>query len=185
MRRACARCLFRPRCGCWAIGTGGRPAGCGSGCGRGRRMRRTRCACLLLLVVALGCSRPVAPLPDVPATSPAPPMPVTFPRDAMPHDALTEWWYFTGHLSASDGRSFGFEYTVFQVRRQGSPTGYLAHFAVSDIDGQRFSHQSRFRQGDAFTAFPLEVDGWRLGTSGTSDVIEATMEAGSGADPPF
>jgi predicted secreted hydrolase len=103
----------------------------------------------------------------------------------MPHDALTEWWYFTGHLSASDGRSFGFEYTVFQVRRQGSPTGYLAHFAVSDIDGQRFSHQSRFTQAEAFSDFPLDVQGWRLGTAGISDVIQASMDAGPGADPPF
>jgi predicted secreted hydrolase len=113
------------------------------------------------------------------------PTPITFPRDALPHDALTEWWYFTGHLAASDGRSFGFEYTVFQVRRQGAPTGYLAHFAVSDIDGRGFSHQSRFTQGETFTEFPIAVNDWRLGTEGASDVISASMDTAPGADPPF
>ncbi len=108
---------------------------------------------------------------------------MALPIDTGPHDALTEWWYYTGHLkSADDGREYGFEYTVFQVRRDGAPTGYLAHFAVSDIAGQRFSHQSRFRQGDAFTAFSLDVDGWTLGSSGGVDVVDASMDAGPGAD---
>jgi predicted secreted hydrolase len=132
------------------------------------------------------CARPAAPLPEVPRPAPTPAPALSLPADAGPHDALTEWWYYTGHLKSSvDGREYGFEYTVFQVRRQGAPTGYLAHFAVSDIAGQRFSHQSRFRQGDAFTAFPMDVDGWRLGTVSGADVIDATMDAGPGADVPF
>jgi predicted secreted hydrolase len=148
-------------------------------------MRRTSWALPALLLVAVGCSRSVAPLPEVPAATPTAPAPITFPRDGLPHDALTEWWYFTGHLSESDGRAFGFEYTVFQVRRQGSPTGYLAHFAVSDIGAQRFSHQARFDQGEAATDFPIDVRGWRLATEGASDVIQASMDAAPGADPPF
>jgi predicted secreted hydrolase len=148
-------------------------------------MRRTSWMYVVLLIVAVGCSRPVAPLAEVAAASPPPPSPIAFPRDGLPHDALTEWWYFTGHLSASDGRNFGFEYTVFQVRRQGAPTGYLAHLAVSDIGGQRFSHQSRFAQGEAVANFPIDVHGWHLATEGPSDLIEARMDSGPGADPPF
>jgi predicted secreted hydrolase len=121
----------------------------------------------------------------VPRADPTPAPTLALPVDAGPHDALTEWWYYTGHLQSADGRHYGFEYTVFQVRRQGAPTGYLAHFAISDIDGQRFSHQSRFRQGDAFSAFSLDVDGWTLGTSGGAEVIEAAMDTGPGADQPF
>jgi predicted secreted hydrolase len=71
------------------------------------------------------------------------------------------------------------------VRRENAPAGYLAHFAVSDIGGQHFSHQSRFRQGDAASAFPLDIDGWRLGTDGASDLIDTAMRAGPGADPSF
>jgi predicted secreted hydrolase len=36
------------------------------------------------------------------------------------HNALTEWWYVTGHVQAEDGRQFGFEFTVFQLRRENS-----------------------------------------------------------------
>jgi predicted secreted hydrolase len=148
-------------------------------------LRRTSWLWATLLIVGVGCARPVAPLPEVPAASPTMPLPVTFPRDAAPHDALIEWWYYTGHLSDADKHSFGFEYTVFQVRRQSAPTGYLAHFAVTDIDAQRFSHQSRATQGEAVLAFPIDVNGWRLGTDGRADTIDASMVFSAGADPPF
>jgi hypothetical protein len=46
--------------------------------------------------------------PTLPAPTPAPsraadPLPVVLPRDDGPHDRLTEWWYYTGHLQADDG----------------------------------------------------------------------------------
>ncbi len=38
-----------------------------------------------------------------------------FPRDHGPHrEYRTEWWYFTGHLAAADGRRYGFQYTIFR-----------------------------------------------------------------------
>src|SRR5260370_6483736 len=187
MPRWCARCSCRRRCGYWANGTGGRGAGCGAGWGQVLCMSRTRAWLSLVCVVVLAtaCARPAAPLPEVPRPAPTPAPTLSLPADAGPHDALTEWWYYTGHLHSDDGRQYGFEYTVFQVRRQGAPTGYLAHFAISDIAGQRFSHQSRFRQGDAFTSFPLDIDGWTLGPVAGADVIQAAMDAGPGVDPPF
>jgi predicted secreted hydrolase len=76
-----------------------------------------------------------------------------FPRDHFNHpDYKTEWWYYTGNLRAADGHKFGFELTFF---RQGVSRGqtqksdwdvqdiYLAHFALSDIDGGRFYHSER------------------------------------------
>jgi predicted secreted hydrolase len=137
------------------------------------------------LVFVAACARPAAPLPEAPRAEPTPAPTLRLPADAGPHDALTEWWYYTGHLQSADGRPYGFEFTIFQVRRQGAPTGYLAHFAISDIDGTRFSHQSRFRQGEAFGVFPLDVDGWTLGTSSGADVIDAAMDAEPGAEVPF
>jgi predicted secreted hydrolase len=150
-------------------------------------MRRiSACVASLLAVVLVGCSRPVASLPEAPLPSPTPAPAILFPRDAGPHDALTEWWYYTGHLrSERDGHQYGFEYVVFQARRQAAPTGYLAHAAVSDIDGQRFSHQARFAQGQSATRFPLDVNGWRLDSQGSSDVIQANLEIGPGVDAPF
>jgi predicted secreted hydrolase len=141
---------------------------------------------VVVLLFGVACSRPVAVLPVVPVPGPTPAPPIVLPRDAGPHAALSEWWYFTGHLrSDQDGSLYGFEYTVFQAQRQGAPTGYLAHFAISDIGGQRFSHQAHVAQTDLGAAFPLDVDGWRLSSDGTADTIAADMQPGPGADPPF
>jgi len=139
-----------------------------------------------LLLLATACSRPISALPVVPVASPTTAPPIVFPRDAGPHDALTEWWYYTGHLrSDRDGSLYGFEFTVFQAQRQGAPTGYAAHFAVSDIGGQRFSHQAHVAQTDSPAGFPLDVNGWTLNSDGAGDTIAADMKAGPGADPPF
>src|SRR5947209_452289 len=130
MPRWFGRYWCRPRCACWVSGTGGRHRGSDRGCVRGHCMHR---ASLLLLLLVVGCARPVAPLPPVPRSEATPVPPVEFPRDFAPHDALTEWWYYTGHLYTESGREYGFEFTIFQARRQAAPSGYLAHFAISDI----------------------------------------------------
>jgi predicted secreted hydrolase len=76
-----------------------------------------------------------------------------FPRDYFNHpDYQTEWWYYTGNLQSADGRRFGFELTFFRsaVTRDPSKNSawdvrdlYLAHFAVSDLDGKKFFHAER------------------------------------------
>jgi len=76
-----------------------------------------------------------------------------FPRDYFNHpDYQTEWWYYTGNLQSADGRKFGFELTFFRsaVTRDLSKNPawdvrdlYLAHFAVSDLNGKRFFHSER------------------------------------------
>src|SRR5450631_561381 len=76
-----------------------------------------------------------------------------FPRDHFNHpDYQTEWWYYTGNLRSADGHKFGFELTFFRQgvgRGQTQKSGweiqdiYLAHFALSDIDGGRFYHNER------------------------------------------
>ena len=144
-------------------------------------MRRTSALALTCLILLAACARPVAQLPEAPRPTSTPAPPVELPRDAGSHDALTEWWYVTGHLQAADGRRYGFEFTVFQGRREDAATGYLAHFAVSDIDGGRFSHQARAIQTPALQALPLNVGGWTLDNS----TIDAAMQPGPGADPPF
>ena len=96
-------------------------------------MTRARLLLTLVLLAVVGCTPSVRPLPEVAAPSPTPAPPVVFPRDAQPHDALTEWWYYTGHLTSAAGKPYGFEFVIFQVARAGQPTGYLAHFAISDV----------------------------------------------------
>jgi predicted secreted hydrolase len=121
-----------------------------------------RLASLLAFLLVLGCSRAVAPLPPAAEVTPEPVRAIELPRDAKPHDALTEWWYFTGHLQSETGQQYGFEFTVFQARRQSAPAGYLAHFAITDIGQNTFSHEARWTQGDAFSDFPLLVQDWTL-----------------------
>ncbi len=79
-----------------------------------------------------------------------------FPRDFFAHpDFQTEWWYTTGNVKTSDGRSFGYELTFFRqaVGRDESKHGawdvhdlYLAHLALSDLDGGHFYHSERLNR---------------------------------------
>ena len=76
-----------------------------------------------------------------------------FPRDHFNHpDFQTEWWYYTGNLTASDGHRFGFELTFFRQAVSRDPVSqsawdirdlYLAHLALSDLDGGVFYHTER------------------------------------------
>jgi predicted secreted hydrolase len=76
-----------------------------------------------------------------------------FPRDHFNHeDFQTEWWYTTGNLTASDGHRYGFELTFFRQGVDRDPEKskpwdmqdiYLAHLALSDLDGRRFFHTER------------------------------------------
>lgn len=83
-----------------------------------------------------------------------------FPRDHFNHPEFqTEWWYYTGNLRAPDGRRFGFELTFFREaihlsKEQVAASDatwrpdqiYLAHLALSDIDGQQFFHTERLNR---------------------------------------
>jgi predicted secreted hydrolase len=76
-----------------------------------------------------------------------------FPRDHFNHpDFQTEWWYYTGNLTAADGHRFGFELTFFREAVDRDPARastwdihdlYMAHMAVSDLDGGQFYHAER------------------------------------------
>jgi len=73
-----------------------------------------------------------------------------FPRDHGSHDEFrTEWWYYTGHVIARNGRRFGYQLTFFRRRMDPERVGsnpsrwalhqlYLAHFAITDVDRSRF-----------------------------------------------
>ncbi len=120
---------------------------------------------LLVLVVAAapllaGCTasgvpvfaNPAAPHPLPPALSPAPslladPQPVVLPRDDAPHDRLTEWWYYTGHLRSADGRRFGFEDVIFRAERGAFPVTWASHLAITDETGQTFRFAQRTEIG--------------------------------------
>ncbi|HEY7911266.1 MAG TPA: lipocalin-like domain-containing protein [Blastocatellia bacterium] len=72
----------------------------------------------------------------------------SFPRDHASHPEYgLEWWYYTGNLRAAGGRRFGYQLTFFRVGVTPRPLNpsrwavrdlYMAHFALSDIEGESF-----------------------------------------------
>ena len=104
--------------------------------------------------------------------------PVSLPRDDAPHNDLTEWWYYTGHLTASGGQTYGFELVIFQGNRQADPTAYAAHFAITDNGRNQFRWSERTASGSqvhASPGFDLNMNGWLMGGSNGHDRLTADM----------
>ncbi|MGQ9799516.1 MAG: lipocalin-like domain-containing protein [Ignavibacterium sp.] len=102
-----------------------------------------------------------------------------FPDDHGPHqDFRTEWWYFTGNLTSVDNRKFGYQLTIFRtaltkkkIERNSewnSNQIYMAHFAVTDIDGNKFYFDERFSRegnnlaGAQINPFKVWVEDWQI-----------------------
>lgn len=77
-----------------------------------------------------------------------------FPRDHGQHPTYRlEWWYYTGILTAEQGRTFGYQLTFFRQglapRAPRRPSAwavqslYLAHTALSDVGASRFLRDER------------------------------------------
>ncbi|MEO7663574.1 MAG: lipocalin family protein [Candidatus Limnocylindrales bacterium] len=164
-------------------------------------------ASIVLAMLVAACSGPilanptlkpgVVPTPRPVASAPADPQPVVFPRDAAPHDRLTEWWYYTGHLVAEDSRRFGFEVVIFRAERGDVPVTWASHLALTEESsgtfrsGQRafigpaVDHSPRDPAGvpngftlimpavDPATGIPVEGEPWQLSGAGDHHVINA------------
>jgi predicted secreted hydrolase len=154
---------------------------------------------LELLRAALGCAAAlaIAALPARPASVPAPalrphaspafavataPYVFKWPRDHASHPGYqTEWWYFTGHVTTTSGRRFGYELTFFRFGlRPGDPPPaareskwrghelYPAHFAITDEAGKTFFYDVRFARealnmgGASATSLDVHADDWTL-----------------------
>ena len=115
-----------------------------------------------------------------------------FPRDHFNHeDFQTEWWYTTGNLTAADGHKYGFELTFFRqgVDREPSETKpwdiqdlYLAHLALSDLDGGKFYHAERTnRAGPGFAGADesqkrIWNGNWEIRWSGKEEILKVVDE---------
>ncbi len=151
---------------------------------QGARARPHLLLALLVIMVA-ACEGPVLANPPAahPVVTPAPaatagpadPVPVQFPRDDAPHDRLTEWWYYTGHLRSSDGERFGFEFVVFRAERGRFPVTWASHLALTDEGGGAFHYAQRSEIG-------AQVDHAPGGPGGPTGVAFAV--AGSNAMDP-
>jgi RND superfamily putative drug exporter len=122
-----------------------------------------------------------APATAEPTPAPAPdPQPVVLPRDDGPHDRLTEWWYYTGHLVADDGRRFGFEAVIFRAERGDAPVAWASHLALTDESGGRFLYAQRAAVGPAVDRSPRSDAGPPIGF----DLGIVTPPIAPGAYPP-
>src|SRR5216683_1868674 len=115
-----------------------------------------------------------------------------FPRDHFNHPEFqTEWWYYTGNVHTVEGRRFGFELTFFRqgVDRQTQPPAtwdvrdvWLAHFALSDIDGNRFLHTERLNRsgpgiaGADATQARVWNGNWQSKWNGDSQQLDAIAD---------
>ena len=140
-------------------------------------MRRLAALIVAAAVVA-GCvasgspilANPPAPRPSIapPSATPSPPadpLPVVLPRDDGPHDRLTEWWYYTGHLvgGTDEGLSvahrFGFQFVIFRAERGSFPPLWLSHLAITDETGESFHYSQRVEIGPQVDRSPRRTDG--------------------------
>jgi predicted secreted hydrolase len=112
-----------------------------------------------------------------------------FPRDHFSHpDFQTEWWYYTGNVESAGGRRFGFELTFFRqaVSRDPAKTAawdvrdlYLAHLALSDLDGGKFYHTERTNRsgpgvaGVSETSARIWNGNWQIQWDGGDQKLQA------------
>ena len=99
------------------------------------------------------------------------PEPLEFPADHALHPGYrNEWWYFTGNLADEDGRRYGFQFTLFRFAVEpgeqpdsdfATDAVWMAHFAVSDIERERFIASERFAR-DALGLAGATADEWWL-----------------------
>ena len=113
----------------------------------------------------------------------------TFPEDHGPHpDFRTEWWYFTGNLKTSDGKEFGYQFTIFRtsltkekperISDWNSNQIYMSHFAVTDISGEKFFFDERFSRdgnrlaGASAKPFRVWLEDWEITETGGETLFD-------------
>ena len=67
----------------------------------------------------------------------ADPLAVACPRDDGPHDRLTEWWYYTGHLRDRRRRALRLRVRDLPRRARRASRSWASHLALTDETGER------------------------------------------------
>lgn len=126
---------------------------------------------------------------------------LSFPADHGPHpDYRTEWWYYTGNVTDGNNRRFGFQLTFFRSglqpphkRKQWPKPAsawrtdqiYLAHAAISDIDGRRHLQAERMARPVLSLAgakqiggtVTIQVHGWQAVIRPEAHRLQASTDA--------
>ena len=129
------------------------------------------------------------------------PPPLVFPADHGPHDDFqTEWWYYTGNLTAETGEHFGYQLTFF--RRALTPPDqrsardsawaadqvYMAHLALTDVSGSKHYSFEKLARGAAGLAgaqaepFRVWLEDWSVAgpSAGQTRLRAAAKDPASG-----
>ncbi len=147
---------------------------------------------LLLTLLLTSCAFPgmvstSAQLPPARPTPQATPLPsIRFPQDEGAHNDLTEWWYYTGHMTATtpDGKThhYGFELVIFQALRSDLPPVYAAHFAISDItrgefhfDQRRLTEPDALKNSASTPGIHVSIGNWSIQGLNGQDHLVASM----------
>jgi predicted secreted hydrolase len=176
------------------------------------RVSRVGFVATSMAIIAVACGGPILAVPpaerptSAPVPSPIPatpdPVAVVLPFDDGPHDRLTEWWYYTGHLTDADGGRWGFEFVVFRAERGGGlPVSWASHLAFTDEDEGRFVYGERTEIGPQVdrsavttpgSGFDLTVSGdaadpggsqpWQMRGGDGSDSLLAGLDGGPGLE---
>jgi predicted secreted hydrolase len=116
-----------------------------------------------------------------------------FPRDHFEHrDFRTEWWYYTGNARTARGERFGFELVFFRLGERRGPSDnrsawhvddlYLAHLALTDVNGKRFLYKERLNRagpgiaGASFTERRVWNGNWSAAWDADRQTLTAMAE---------
>lgn len=113
----------------------------------------------------------------------------SFPCDHAAHpDYRIEWWYYTGNVETREGKRFGYQLTFFRtgvVLVAVNPSRwvvrdlYLAHFAIADLENQKFySFERLARAGVGWAGADTEQyrvwnETWEARLDGETHVLTA------------
>lgn len=107
----------------------------------------------------------------------APQSKINLPKDEAPHTDPTEWWYYTGVLKTDTGATYGFELVFFQQKIAGY-TGYMAHYAVTDLEKQSFHQAMKTATVPAqqpTSGFKMAIGKWLATGHDGKDQLKADM----------
>jgi len=106
---------------------------------------------------------------------------VVLPADEGVHYEDLEWWYWTGHLRAADGRWFGFE-QVFFLAPTVAGMFQMAHHSITDVAGKTFNYAVGVGPWDGVepaNGFAFAVDGLTAAGYDGVDLIHGELPGGT------
>ncbi|MSQ09852.1 MAG: hypothetical protein EXR52_02440 [Dehalococcoidia bacterium] len=151
---------------------------------RSKRFAGAAISALLCLMASCADAAVSPPLPVAKATSTtgvqAPQthrQAIALPADDAAHAALTEWWYYNGHVATLQDEAFSFHLVVFKRQNGGrgpnARAAYVAHIGITDHQRRTFRYDQMLLLPPAIEPTPNRFD---------LTVGSVTLRGGDGLD---